>query len=503
MPTLRRKILLPVAFLTVVALAAFGVLARTSWLEGRDLRQRAEEVRAAATLAFAVTDAVHEEQQILLTLRTTQAPALEARLAEAGVRIARLSKEITARRLATPASASWEGFLRSRATLSTIREEIFDARAAGDDAQLRLAFAKWELMAERADALLRNFSAWHFRQLDRTVEELQRRRARSLAGASAAIGLGFLGAILFAFLLGSTVVRPIAAMARAAERITEGTPSARVPGAERGDEIGVLARALNGMTERLVAANGRLAEAVRARDEFLSVASHELKTPLTSLALRLGQLARLTARHPDEPVASDVLARATAVMERQVATLTNLVTNLLDVTRITSGRLALHLAPTPVVDAIREVVEQLDDELAAAQCPVRVEGDVDATVSADRVRLEQVLLNLLGNAMKYAPGAPIAVRVTRTATDVAIAVEDAGPGIAPEDQERVFTRFERAVESDHVAGLGLGLFIAREIARTHGGDLTLISEVGKGARFTVRLPVDPPAEPIARSARAP
>jgi signal transduction histidine kinase len=500
-PTLRRKILLPVAFLTVVALAAFGVLARASWLDARDLRQRAEEVRAAATLAFALTDAVHEEEQTLLTLRTTHAPALEARLAEAGARIAHLSAEITARHLAAPASASWEGFLRSRATLATIREEVFDARAARDDAQLQLAFAKWELMGDRADALLRNFSAWHLRQLDRTVEELQRRRARALASAVVAIALGFLGAALFAVLLGSAVVRPIAAMARTAERITEGTPSARVPGVERTDEIGVLARALNGMTERLVAANARLAEAVRARDEFLSVASHELKTPLTSLGLRLGQLSRLTTRHPERPVSRDVLARATAVMERQVATLTKLVANLLDVTRITSGRLALHLEATPVADAVREVVEQLGDELAAAQCAVRLEGDLDATVSADRVRLEQVLLNLLGNAVKYAPGAPIIVRITRMAADLAIDIEDSGPGIAREDQERVFTRFERAVESDHVAGLGLGLFIAREIARSHGGDLTLSSALGRGSCFTVRLPVAPTLPDTERAVR--
>jgi signal transduction histidine kinase len=135
---------------------------------------------------------------------------------------------------------------------------------------------------------------------------------------------------------------------------------------------------------------------------------------------------------------------------------------------------------------------------------VRLEGDLDATVNADRVRLEQVLLNLLSNVVKYAPGAPVVVRIARSPRALTIEVEDSGPGIAPEDQERIFTRFERAVESDHVSGLGLGLFIAREIAHAHGGELTVASEPGRGARFTLRLPTDAVAtEALGRSAHAP
>jgi signal transduction histidine kinase len=503
-PTLRRKILLPIALLSVIAGLAFAFLGAAWWLEARGLQRSAEDVQTATTLAFALTDAVHEEERLVLRLRTDDAPGLAARLAEAGARVTHLSAEISARQLAVAASDNWGAFLRARASLATIRQEIFDAREADDDVRLALAFDKWTLLDGRAKALLRNFSAWHLRQLDRTVGELQARFTRSIAGALAAIAIGFLAAILFAVGLGSAVVRPISAMAATVERITEGSPPARVPGAERSDEIGVLSRALNGMTERLVAANARLAEAVRARDEFLSVASHELKTPLTSLGLRLGQLSRLAARGDDDPVSREVLARATAVMERQVVTLTKLVASLLDVTKIASGRLALQLEQTPVGEAVREVLEQLGDELAAARCPVRLEGDLDATVNADRVRLEQVLLNLLSNVVKYAPGAPVVVRIARSPRALTIEVEDSGPGIAPEDQERIFTRFERAVESDHVSGLGLGLFIAREIAHAHGGELTVASEPGRGARFTLRLPTDAVAtEALGRSAHAP
>jgi signal transduction histidine kinase len=499
-PTLRRKILLPIALLSVVAVLALAFLGGAWWLEAKALQRSAEDVQAATTLAFALTDAVHEEERLVMRLRTSDAPGLAARLAEAGARVTNLSAEISARQLAVAASDHWEAFLRARASLATIREELVEARAAEDEARLALAFDRWNLMDGRAKALLRDFSARHLRQLDRTVGALQARFSRSIAGAVAAIAIGFLAAIAFAIGLGRAVVAPITAMAATAERITDGSPAVRVPGGERSDEIGVLSRALNGMTERLVAANARLAEAVRARDEFLSVASHELKTPLTSLGLRLGQLSRLAARGEHDPVSREVLARATAVMERQVATLTRLVESLLDVTKITSGRLALQLEPTPVGEAVREVLEQLDDELAAARCPVRLEGDLEATVHADRVRLEQVLLNLLSNVVKYAPGTPVVVRIGRTEAALTIQVEDAGPGIAAEDQERVFTRFERAVESDHVSGLGLGLFIAREIARAHRGDLTVASEPGRGSRFTVRLPTDlVPSEALGRS----
>ncbi|HYG68977.1 MAG TPA: histidine kinase dimerization/phospho-acceptor domain-containing protein, partial [Anaeromyxobacteraceae bacterium] len=347
--TLRRRIVLPLVFLAFVAVVALAFLGRASWLEARTLRSSTENVQAATTLVFALMDAVHEEDTLALALRADEDdPELPARLAEAGVRVTRLGADITARRLPAPTEESWEAFLRARAALATVRDEIFEALAAGDEARLEIAFDKWNLVNDRSHALLRNFGAAHLRQLERTVDDLQRRRSLSLASAIAAIALGFVAAAVFAALVGRAVVRPIAAMASAAEATNEGSPSAWVPGAERRDEIGVLARSLNGMTERLVAANARLAEAVRARDEFLSVASHELKTPLTSLGLRLGQLSRLAARDGDDPVSRDVLARATVVMERQVATLTRLVASLLDVTRLTSGRLPLQREPTQV-----------------------------------------------------------------------------------------------------------------------------------------------------------
>jgi signal transduction histidine kinase len=122
---------------------------------------------------------------------------------------------------------------------------------------------------------------------------------------------------------------------------------------------------------------------------------------------------------------------------------------------------------------------------------VRVEVDPALAVRADRVRIEQVLVNLLGNAAKYAAGGAVVVRARGDGAAVEVEVEDAGPGIAPEAQERIFRRFERAVADRHVSGLGLGLYIGREIARAHGGDLSVRSAPGRGATFVLRFLREP------------
>jgi signal transduction histidine kinase len=288
-------------------------------------------------------------------------------------------------------------------------------------------------------------------------------------------------------------------MAGAAERITATGPLEPVEGAARPDELGVLARSFNRMTERLVTANARLAAAVRAREDFISIASHELKTPLTPLALRVQQLLRLLREGPGDAVPREETLRATRTLEKHVASLARLVENLLDVSHITSGVLALRPEETSVLEVAREALARMSDQLAAARCETRLDCERDVSIRADRVRLEQVLSNLLGNAAKYAAGAPVVVTVGGDGGGARIAVADGGPGIPPADRDRIFARFERADGGRReVSGLGLGLYIAREIVVAHGGELSVEGEPGKGATFVVRLPREPPPAPAAR-----
>ncbi|QRN95321.1 PAS domain-containing protein [Archangium violaceum] len=236
--------------------------------------------------------------------------------------------------------------------------------------------------------------------------------------------------------------------------------------------------------ERLLA---ELQEAVRLRDEFLSVASHELNTPLTPLSLRLQSLARAIEADPDSPMA-ERLRKEVEVMRRQVKRLSDLVNELLDVSRISTGRMKLQLEEVDLSEVAREVAARFNPEAerAGSGLELHVEGPVVGRW--DRLRLEQVLTNLLSNAIKYGAGKPIHVLVEHGDDRARLQVRDEGIGIQPEALGRIFNRFERAVSERHYGGLGLGLYVTRQIIDAMGGTVRAESTPGQGATFTVDLP---------------
>ncbi|MHB8878108.1 MAG: sensor histidine kinase [Myxococcaceae bacterium] len=228
-------------------------------------------------------------------------------------------------------------------------------------------------------------------------------------------------------------------------------------------------------------------EAVRVRDEFLSIASHELRTPLTTLRLQGARLLALA-----EPGSAQ--ARGLATMQRQVDQLTVLINNLLDVTRVAAGRLELSLSRIELGGTVREVVERLSVETDQAGSSVRVIAPVPVSGRWDRLRVEQVVTNLLSNALKYGAGKPIEITVEPTPSGGRVAVRDFGIGIAEADLGRIFERFERVGATHRYAGLGLGLHISRQIVLAHGGTITVRSRPGEGSTFTVELPAEPPGQ---------
>ena len=234
----------------------------------------------------------------------------------------------------------------------------------------------------------------------------------------------------------------------------------------------------------------RATEAISARDEFLSSCSHELKTPLTSLKLQL----ELASHSLQKPVSTGLPAEALntrlGVATRQLRRVERLIDDMLDVSRIATGMLTMDMAPLSVRELVTETVQQASEVFQAAGVALTVEVSEDARVHGDRARLAQVLDNLLANAPKYGEGKPVRIDVGRRGDRVELSVSDQGPGIAPRDQQRIFQRFERAVASRSITGLGLGLHISRQIAERHGGTLDVESELGGGARFTLRLPVE-------------
>ena len=224
--------------------------------------------------------------------------------------------------------------------------------------------------------------------------------------------------------------------------------------------------------------------AVQTREDFLSVAGHELRTPLTSLKLQLQMLERTLS-----PASRDEIGRRLEVMDRQVERLEALVASLLDVGRLSAGRLQLQLSEVDLGALTREVLERLADVFERARCQVTFEAEPEVRGQWDAGRLDQVMVNLLTNAAKYGAGHPVHVRVERAGNLARLTVRDEGIGIAPEVLPRIFGRFERGVSDRQYGGLGLGLYISRELMRSMDGEVRVHSRLGEGSTFTVELPL--------------
>ncbi|HEX6288742.1 MAG TPA: PAS domain S-box protein [Herpetosiphonaceae bacterium] len=229
-------------------------------------------------------------------------------------------------------------------------------------------------------------------------------------------------------------------------------------------------------------------EAIIARDEFLSIASHELKTPLTPLRLQTQSLIRSAKQRGLHAISDDRLVAKLALIDEQAERLARLANDLLDVTRIRSGKIEFRLERVDFAQTVRDVALRFEEQCEAAGCRVLLHIAGPVWVNADRLRLEQVVTNLLSNAIKYGGGQPIEILVAEDTTSARLTVRDYGIGIAPEHLERIFARFERAVSSRNYGGLGLGLYIARQIIDALGGAIDVASELGVGSTFVVTLP---------------
>ena len=236
-----------------------------------------------------------------------------------------------------------------------------------------------------------------------------------------------------------------------------------------------------------------------AKDDFLAVVSHELRTPVTSLRLQVRILARAieeALRAPGAP--TEALGRIrghTEVLDADSRRLGDLIERLLDVTRIASGQFDLQPGPARLGDIIRSAVAALPHE-RSGDPPITIALEGNLSGSWDARRLEQVVVNLVSNALRYADGQQVVVRGRANGKEVVLEVQDQGPGMTPQQQAQLFQRFGRA--SAESGGLGLGLYISRRIITGHGGDIDVSSEPGGGTTFTVRLPrIIPEAPPPA------
>ena len=221
---------------------------------------------------------------------------------------------------------------------------------------------------------------------------------------------------------------------------------------------------------------------LRSRDEFLSAASHELRTPLTTLSLQTDGLLVLGDKLEER------LQRRLVAIRRQVERLNQLVEQLLDVSRLVEGRMGLQPETVDLGAVVKESVELLRDSASQVGSPVSVQTGSGTVGEWDRVRVGQVVTNLLSNAIKFGCGRPIEVAVEGDDMNAHLRVTDGGEGIPPNEQARIFDRFERATSVRQHPGLGLGLWICKQIVEASRGTISVRSQVGKGTTFSVDLP---------------
>ncbi|MGZ4355128.1 MAG: ATP-binding protein [Gaiellaceae bacterium] len=318
--------------------------------------------------------------------------------------------------------------------------------------------------------------------------------ARTESHRAVVLGLSALGTsgaliLLFGLYLATSIARPIRLAAGAASRVAAGDFSDRLP--ERGPgEIGMLTRAFNAMAgsleqqrRELLEQNRRLEEAERQKSELISIVSHEVRTPLSSL---LGFSDLLLRRDVDEAARRRYLE----IIHTESRRLASLTGDFLDVRLLEEGRLSLALEQIDLAQIARDQAAMFlaqDEEhalvLDVPDRPIWIEGDHD--------RLSQVVGNLVANAVKYSPGGgEIAVRAGESEGKARLEVSDHGVGIPREDQALIFTKFYRGrAAASGIPGTGLGLAIARELVHAHGGEIEFESELGRGTTFRVELPV--------------
>lgn len=243
-------------------------------------------------------------------------------------------------------------------------------------------------------------------------------------------------------------------------------------------------------TAEFKASRAQLADALKLRDEFLSIASHELKTPLTTLKLE-AQMTRRALEMGDRRVLNEQrLNQFVTQLDRRVDKLRELVDDMLDVSRIQRGSLTLNPEETDLSKLLHEAVKTYKPEIERAGCEISLNIQDDIVGTVDQSRIEQVVLNLLSNAVKYGAGKPIVVSAYQENNFAIIKVEDHGIGISEENQKRIFERFERAIASNEISGLGLGLYISKQILSLHAGKIDVKSKPGIGSEFMVTLPLN-------------
>ena len=243
------------------------------------------------------------------------------------------------------------------------------------------------------------------------------------------------------------------------------------------------------LLERLQATQNELQQAVRMRDDFMSIVAHEVRTPLNGLILETQLRKMHLARGNAAAFSLDKMHAMVDRDERQIKSLIRLIADMLDVSRIRTGKLSIRPSRFDLAQLVRNLLQGFAAQIEAAECSVSLDAPEPVEGDWDEFRIEQVVSNLLTNALRYGGKSLIQVRVYCAGREARVEVQDNGIGISEENQRRIFAQFERVSDKTVVAGLGLGLFISEQIVAAHGGTIDVESRIHEGALFRVSLPL--------------
>ena len=255
------------------------------------------------------------------------------------------------------------------------------------------------------------------------------------------------------------------------------------------EELEQSRREQEALLQQLQSTQLELQQAVRMRDDFMSIVAHEVRTPLNGLILETQLRKMHLARDNASAFTLDKMHAMVDRDERQIKSLIRLIEDMLDVSRIRTGKLSIRPTLFDLSTLVRGLLQNFAQQIEAAEASVSLEAEQAVIGNWDEFRIEQVISNLLTNALRYGAKSPISVKVYSESGQARVEVRDCGIGISEENQQRIFQQFERVTAKHAVAGLGLGLFISEQIVTAHGGTITVESRIGEGALFRVCLPL--------------
>lgn len=481
---LSHKIFLPILFFVFSFTLIFG--AGFAYLNGRknDLDRRIAEGDRLSAVIRELRNSEAQLQYEIVTYPYDQTPINFEGLAEIENEITAAVEKLDGSTDDATIRTLLNRFRASRAGIEVIHRDLLRAMEEGDPETVSREFDRWSAKVRSVNAATDDLRAYSTLVLSRSAARLTDTFDRMFES------LLFLGLITIALSLSllayfrKNVTKPIEELSRAADRISAKDFGARLDIAT-GDELGNLSRVFNNMAEKVEEYYGGLESELRKKDEFIGIASHELKTPLTSLKIFIQMLRQLAdARNDDE------YRTYLAKIDEQSDRLNRLVVNLLDIARIEGGKIEYAMESFDLNETVRSAID--DMRPVANGHKILLEGMLMRPAFGDEQRIGQVILNLLTNAIKYSPGADtVLVTIEEKGGFARVSVRDYGIGIGPEHVGRVFDRFYRVSDSRQATfpGMGVGLYIAKQIIAKHGGDMLVESEHSEGSVFSFTVPL--------------